>query len=493
MIDLSDTRITSAERDLLTEGRVAGVCLFGRNIVDRFQLSDYVAELRSLAGLDLIVALDQEGGGVLRLRDVPFPPAAMSLGAADDEQLTERVAAATGRGLRSVGVNLDFAPVADVNSNPDNPVIADRSFGSDPRLVARHVAAFVRGLQSEGVAATLKHFPGHGDTDVDSHLALPTLRHDAEHLAAVDLPPFKVGIAAGVAAIMSAHILMPGIDPDLPATLSRRAMHGLLRTTLGFEGVIITDALDMRAIRDRWPAPQAAVMSLQAGTDLPLVIGTTAENRAVLDEVDAAAAGGRLAPAEYAASQVRVAALAQRYSAGAGHLASAWRADGSDERLLDEAALRGLVVRGEPPALRRGDRVILVARQQVFTNAAAQVTVRPADTFTAALDAAGIEATRFAVDDLNLAEVARAAQAGARPAAIVFASTTRVRMKPDEVATARAVADVARVVGVPFLHVALWNPYSADGVPGPTVIAFGHAEREAAAVVLRLTPPAAGA
>src|SRR5690606_5018961 len=166
MIDLSDTRVTPAERDLLSEGRVAAVCLFGRNVVDRFQLSDYVAELRSLAGSDLIVAIDQEGGGVLRLRDVPFPPAAMSLGSADDELLTERVAAATGRGLRSVGVNLDFAPVADVNSNPDNPVIADRSFGSDPDLVSRHVTAFVRGLQGEGVAATLKHFPGHGDTDV---------------------------------------------------------------------------------------------------------------------------------------------------------------------------------------------------------------------------------------------------------------------------------------------------------------------------------------
>jgi beta-N-acetylhexosaminidase len=392
-----------------------------------------------------------------------------------------------------VGVNLDFAPVADVNSNPDNPVIADRSFGSDPRLVARHVAAFVSGLQSEGVGATLKHFPGHGDTDVDSHLALPTLRHDAGHLEAVDLPPFRAGIAAGAAAIMSAHILMPEIDASLPATLSRTAMHGLLRTHLGFRGVIVTDALDMRAIKDTWPAPQAAVMSLKAGTDLPVVIGGVDENRAVLDEVDAAAADGRLDPAEYAASQARVAALADRFAAGVPNPGSAWRADGSDETLLSEAAFRGLVVRGEPPVVRRGDRVILVARQQVFTNAAAQVTVRPADTFATALAAAGIEVTRFAVADLSLDEVARAANTGARPAAIVFASTTRVRIKADEVASARALADVARVVNVPFLHVALWNPYSADGVPGPAIIAFGHAPREAAAVVRRLTVRPAGA
>lgn len=493
MIDLSDTRITPLERDLLAEGRVAAVCLFGRNVVDRFQVSDYVAELRSLAGPDLVIAIDQEGGGVLRLRDVPFPPAAMSLGAADDEGLTERVAAATGRGLRSVGVNLDFAPVADVNSNPDNPVIADRSFGSDPVLVARHVAAFVRGLQSEGVAATLKHFPGHGDTDVDSHLALPTLRHDAGHLESVDLPPFKAGIAAGAAAIMSAHILMPEIDPRLPATLSRSAMHGLLRTTLGFDGVIVTDALDMRAIKDSWLAQQAAVMALAAGADLPVVIGTAAANRAVLAEVEAAAADGRLDPAEYSASQARLAALAERFPAVKGQPDSAWRADGSDELLLDEAAYRGLVVRGEPPALGAGERVMLVAHDEVFTNAAAQVTVRPAATLAEALAAAGIETTRFAVDDLDVDEVARAVTAGARPAAIVFASTTRLRVKPTEAATARAVAGVARAVGVPFLHVALWNPYSADDVPGPAVIAFGHSRREAAAVVRRLVTPRAGA
>ena len=474
MIDLSDTRITPDERELLAEGRVSSVCLFGRNISDRHQAGEYVAELRSLAGNDLIVAIDQEGGGVLRLRDVPYPPAAMSLGAADDALLTERVAAATGRGLRSVGVNLDFAPVADVNSNPDNPVIADRSFGSAPQLVARH-------------------FPGHGDTDVDSHLALPTLRHDPAHLDAVDLPPFRAGIAAGASAIMSAHILMPEIDAALPATLSRAAMHGLLRTSLGFDGVIVTDALDMRAIKDSWPAPQAAVMSLRAGTDLPVVIGGVDENRAVLDEVDAAAADGRLDPAEYAASQARVAALAQRFAATGPDPDGAWRADGSDETLLSEAAYRGLVVRGEPPALRRGDRIILVARQQVVTNAAAQVMVRPADTFTTALAAAGIEATRFAVTDLDLDEIARAAVTGVRPAAIVFASTTRVRMKADEVASARALANVARVVNVPFLHVALWNPYSADGVPGPAIIAFGHAPREAAAVVRRLTARPSGA
>ena len=489
MIDLSTTRLTSDERELLGEGRVAAVCLFGRNVIDRYQLAEYVAEGRSLAGADLIVAIDQEGGGVLRLRDVPHPPAAMSLGAADDPTLTRGVAAATGRGLRAAGVNLDFAPVADVNSNSDNPVIADRSFGSDPLLVARHVKAFVEGLQSEGVAATLKHFPGHGDTDVDSHLALPLLRHTAEHLATVDLPPFRAGIAAGVAAIMSAHILMPELDASLPATLARAAMHGLLRTELGYDGVIVTDALDMRAISDTWPAPEASVMALSAGADLPLVIGSVAENRAVLDAVDAAAADGRLDVVEYAASRRRVAELARRYAVTDVDPDAAWRADGSDEVLLREAALRGVVVRGELPRIRPGDRVVLVARESVFTNAAAQVRVRPADSLTAAFEAAGVAVTRFTVDDADIGAVSLAARGsgnGAPAAAVIYASTSRTRVKPDEAATATALADMAGVTRVPFLHVALWNPYSADGLPGPTLLAFGHAPREAEAVVRRL-------
>src|SRR5690606_11898024 len=255
MIDLSGPAVTPEERDLLAEGRVAGVCLFGRNVRDRYQVADYVAELRALAGDDLVVAIDQEGGGVVRLFDVPVPPAAMALGAADDPELTRAVARAAARGLRAVGVNLDFAPVADVNSSPANPVIADRSFGADPELVSRHVAAFVTGLQEEDVGATLKHFPGHGDTDVDSHLALPTVARPLAALRRVELPPFVAGIAAGAAAVMSAHIVVSGLDPSLPCTLSRAALRGLLREELGFDGVIVTDALDMRAISERWPAP----------------------------------------------------------------------------------------------------------------------------------------------------------------------------------------------------------------------------------------------
>ena len=501
MIDLSDSYLTADERDLLSERRIAGVCLFGRNIIDRFQVADYVAELRSLAGERLIVAIDQEGGGVVRLRDVPVPPAAMSLGVADDERLTIEVAAAAARGLRAVGVNLDFAPVADVNSNAANPVIADRSFGSDPRLVSRHVAAFVEGLQREGVGATLKHFPGHGDTDVDSHLALPTLRHDLEHLRAIELPPFVAGIAAGAAAVMSAHIYLPALDPKLPATLSRRALHGLLRSQLGFTGVIVTDALDMRAIADSWAAPEAAVLSLAAGADLPLTLGPLREHREVLDTIAAAVREGRLDGEEFALSRRRIADLAERFALAGPDGGLAWRESEADAAVLDEAARRGLLVRGELPRLVAGSEVLLVARESVFTNSAAQVSVRPADTLEEALLAAGIRSRRFSVERLlessNTAqfsdELASSIAAGsgseagaAVPAALIFASTTRVPMVQGEVELARELAERAAAAGRRFVHVALWNPYSADVVPGPALVAFGNGERQARAVVERL-------
>lgn len=482
MIDLSATSLTPDERDLLSERRVAGVCLFGRNVVDRFQVADYVAELRSLAGERLIVAIDQEGGGVVRLRDVPVPPAAMSLGVADDVELTRDVASAAARGLCALGVNLDFAPVADVNSNPANPVIADRSFGSEPELVSRHVAAFVEGLQKEGVGATLKHFPGHGDTDVDSHLALPTLRHDLAHLWSTELPPFQAGIAADAAAIMSAHIVLPALDPELPATLSRPALHGLLRTELAFDGVIITDALDMRAIADTWPAPTAAVMALGAGADLPLTLGSVTEHRQVLDAMVTALSEGRLDEAEFAASVRRVAGLAERFELAGVDAGKSWRADDLDEALLDDAARRGTAVRGQLPKLTRGDEVVLVAREDVFTNAAAQVKVRPADALEAALNDAGIRTRRVAVER----EPAADPLAEGRPAVVIYASTTRVRMPAEEAALAREVAAGAAASGVPFVHVALWNPYNADDVPEPALIAFGHGRPQVRAVVSRL-------
>ncbi len=179
-------------------------------------------------------------------------PGNFALGAVDDPALTEAVARDLGAELAAAGITLNYAPDADVNSNPANPVIGVRSFGADPALVARHTAAWVRGLQAGGVAACAKHFPGHGDTRVDSHHDLPRITADRARLDACELAPFRAAVAAGVQAVMTGHLLVPALDPELPATLSQRILGGLLRDELGFSGVVVTDAVEMRAVADRY-------------------------------------------------------------------------------------------------------------------------------------------------------------------------------------------------------------------------------------------------
>lgn len=246
----------------LHEG-LGGVVLFSRNVESRDQLRSLTAALREARG-DVLIAIDEEGGDVTRLETATGSsyPGNAALGAVDDVDLTEQVAAAIAWDLVDVGVNLNLAPVADVNINPANPVIGIRSFGSDGALVARHSAAFVRGTQSAGVIACAKHFPGHGDTDVDSHLELPTV----EALSEDALLPFRAAIDAGVMSIMTAHIRVVSLGDD-PATTSSRVLQRLLREELGFTGMVMTDALEMRAISATVGMEEGAVRALQAGAD----------------------------------------------------------------------------------------------------------------------------------------------------------------------------------------------------------------------------------
>lgn len=305
----------------LSDG-LAGVCLFATNIASPAQLLELTDAIRA-ANPRAIIAIDEEGGDVTRLfQDVgsPYPGAAI-LGRLDDLELTRAVGERVGRQLRAVGVTLDFAPDADINSSDDNPVIGTRSFGADPALVARHTAAWIEGLQSTGVAASAKHFPGHGDTAIDSHLALPVVDLPLAVLRSRELLPFAAAIAAGTATIMTSHILLPQLD-DVPATFSAPILGELLRDELGFTGVIVSDALDMRGASGTTGIPDAAIRALAAGCDL-LCIGT-ANTDAQLGEIEAAIAAavsdGRLASARLDDALARVAALGE---AGADMLAHA--------------------------------------------------------------------------------------------------------------------------------------------------------------------------
>jgi beta-N-acetylhexosaminidase len=263
---------------MLAEGRIGGVELFrDKNFRTRGELRRLTASLQQAAaraGLPpLLIAANQEGGQLITVGDsTPFP-GNMALGATRSSDLAERVGLAMGRELGAVGINVNFAPVADVNNNPDNPVIGTRSFGDDPKLVSRLTAAMIHGLQSGRVAATAKHFPGHGDTASDSHDCAPVVPHSLERLRRVELPPFRAAIKAGVKLIMAAHVMLPQYEggQTAPATLSPAVLRGLLRRKLGYEGVIATDAMNMRALEQGPAFSVEAMAALAAGADLVLL------------------------------------------------------------------------------------------------------------------------------------------------------------------------------------------------------------------------------
>lgn len=306
--------------DLIQRWQVGGIIFFSRNIRDARQTLELTTRLQQLAReaghpYPLLISTDQENGMVRRLGpDATLFPGNMALGATRSEQLTCEVAQATGQELMALGITMNLAPDADVNNNPANPVIGVRSFGEDPALVARLTAASVRGYQSAGVVATLKHFPGHGDTATDSHQALPVIPYAMERLEQLELVPFKAGIAAGAESVMTAHIYLPELmsGEPLPATISPAIVTNLLRQRLGFGGVIISDCLEMSAVSKTVGTAQGAVLALQAGVDLILVSHRADRQRASIELVRAAVKEGKISAERISQSVERIIRLKQR-------------------------------------------------------------------------------------------------------------------------------------------------------------------------------------
>ncbi len=256
--------------------RPGGVILFSDNIENVEQTTSLISDLKKLCedetGTPLFVCVDQEGGRVSRLsKDMPSFPKARSLGEDGSLELAEEVYADIGKTLRGLGFNVNFAPTLDLDTNENNPVIGDRSFGADPETVARLGSAAIQGLRHEGILACGKHFPGHGDTSLDSHLDLPTDGRPASRFDDAELVPFRMAVEEKVDFIMSAHVMYPKLDEKYPATLSRKIMTDLLRDKIGFEGVIVSDDLDMKAIAGMWSDDEAAKLALNAGADMILV------------------------------------------------------------------------------------------------------------------------------------------------------------------------------------------------------------------------------
>ncbi|MFI0773457.1 glycoside hydrolase family 3 protein [Streptomyces sp. NPDC021212] len=336
-------------RRRIAEG-LHSVVLFGRNLVDGEQVAALTAELRA-ENPDLVIAIDEEAGDVTRIEALSGAtrPGNLALGTVDDVDLTERVARDVGRELHASGISMNYAPSADVNSNALNPVIGVRSFGARTDVVSRHTAAWIRGLQSAGVAACAKHFPGHGDTAVDSHHGLPTVAAGAEEIARTALPPFIAALEAGVRAVMTAHLLVPAYDPELPATLSRRVLVDLLRTELGFTGLVVTDAIEMGAVADRYGIGGATVKALAAGADAVCVGGENAGQavtEGLVDAVVRAVREGDLAEERLAEAAERM----RRFAAWSGERARAVTPDATRSDIGLAAARRAVRVRRRPGA-----------------------------------------------------------------------------------------------------------------------------------------------
>lgn len=303
-VGFEGTTVPATLSEMLAEG-VSGVVLFARNATTHDGAAGLVSAIKHEArqlgharsNRPVFASIDHEGGRVVRLnqgmtvvspmRDIGSGPTAVAEAA--------RAARIFARELRSAHFDLDFAPVVDVDSNPLNPVIGDRSFSADPLIVSQCASAFISAMQSSGIAACAKHFPGHGDTDLDSHLALPRLAHGLERLRDIELPPFQAAVHAGVASIMTAHVVFEAIDSGVPATMSRAVIEGILRSEMGFDGVVFSDDMEMGAIAGRMGTGEAAVRAVSAGVDCILVCHRADRQREAIEALADAMASGRLA------------------------------------------------------------------------------------------------------------------------------------------------------------------------------------------------------
>jgi len=466
MLGFEGTTLTPSDHALIRDLHLGGVTLFARNIDSAQQLARLDADLQTIADLvPLFVSIDQEGGLVVRVTSgATVFPGNMAVGATGDRDLARQVGQAAAEELLAMGVNMDLGPVVDVNTNPNNPVIGVRAFGSRVDDVEQLGAETVTGIQGVGVSAVAKHFPGHGDTAVDSHRDLPVVPHPLERLEATELRPFQAAIAAGVDGIMTAHLYLPAVEPrpNVPATLSHAVLTGLLREQLGYQGLILTDALDMDAIKKDRTAAEAAVEAFEAGADLLLIAGITEEDRAVLGDgppaLLAAVRSGRVTEERLDESVLRVLEAKLRRGVIPGEA----RAPNPDPSSLNSPEHRALALKVARRAVTlqrdtahllplRADQTVLV----VVPDAPARSRAVDDELASSLLDAIG----QFAAHAFGAAP-SEAVDAAAR-ADVVVLGTYDMAQRPADQDLARALL----ASGKPVVAVALRGPYDAAALP----------------------------
>ncbi|MEV0039118.1 glycoside hydrolase family 3 protein [Streptomyces sp. NPDC050804] len=465
---------TAAE--LISTYHVGGIIYFAwaHNTRDPRQIAELSngvqkAGLAQDTPVPLLIATDQEHGIVARVgKPATLLPGAMALGASRSRADARDAARIAGAELAAMGINQNYAPDADVNVNPANPVIGVRSFGADPQAVAGMVAAQVTGYQSAGIATAAKHFPGHGDTKDDSHYALPTIHHTREQWNELDAPPFRAAIAAGVTSIMTAHIVVPALDPsEDPATLSRPIVTGVLREQLGYDGVVVTDALGMEGVRQKYGDDRVPVLALKAGVDQLL---NPPNLRIAWNAVLAAVRSGEISEARVEESVLRILELKERLGLFSGdaavslrnldrtvgtraHLAAADRiAERTTTLLVNE---NGLL-----PLNRRRQRDVLVVGADPASPSG--TTGPPTTVLATALTELGFSATALSTGTAPSAAQIEAAVAGARGKDVVVVATYNVSATSSQ----RTLVSALAATGVPVVTVAIRNPYDIAGLSG---------------------------
>jgi beta-N-acetylhexosaminidase len=319
LVGMDGTALQPEVSSLIQDRRVGGIILYSNNIVSPAQTVDLVNGLKEAnrhgnAKLPLLLSADQEGGQVSRLpKEISTFPASMTIGSTNDTKYAYRVGSALGEAMKAVGLNTDYAPVLDINTNPNNPVIGDRAFGTSAKTVSSMGIQEMLGIKSQGVIPVVKHFPGHGDTSVDSHKGLPVVEHDLQRLRSVEFVPFVSAIKEGAPVVMVAHILMTKIDPDTPASMSHKVIQNILREELKFNGVVITDDMTMEAVGKTMPIGPASVQAVLAGADIVLIGHNPTQQKSVLDALTAAAQSGKIPQSVIDTSVYRIVKLKQSF------------------------------------------------------------------------------------------------------------------------------------------------------------------------------------
>ncbi|MCS6834802.1 MAG: beta-N-acetylhexosaminidase [Anaerolineae bacterium] len=470
----------------LAEGRVGGVILFARNVESPSQLAALTSGLRVVAPRPILIGIDQEGGTVARLRgSFTESPSAMALSNSNDEAQAERCYGVLGTEMRALGINWDYAPVVDISYNRENPTVGVRSFGTQGSRVSRYAAAAVRGLQKQGVAACAKHFPGLGNTAIDTHVALPTIDTPLDHLLAHDLLPYRTLMAEGVASIMTTHTIYAALDEQYPATLSPHVIQRLIRQELGYDGLVTSDCMEMKAIADHYEPGAYAVLGALAGLDVILVSHTRAAQEEAYRGLLAAVEDGRVPLARIREANRRIEALLARYAIAEQPNLQAI-ATPEHQQIVLEAARLGLRAEQHKPLKQPivwGEGVAVVEFASVLE--------------TEVLESGGATGLYSAMQQLSLSaryvalksseddpQAWETAQRLAREADLLIVVTRNAHLLPVQQARATALAEAAR--DLIFIHAR--NPYDAEVLPTPhaTIATYGDAAPQLRAALERL-------